>query len=306
MESSYRSILETTGPWSFSESVRFLEGFTPAAMTPAGEAVLRLAFVLDGCSRAAGVVVRPADGRDDRVEVFAVGEEPELAVEQVRRILSIDRDGAGVEAVAERDPVVGRLWRERRFLRPVLFLSPYEAAAWAIIGNRIRIRQAARIKAEMARDLGTAVTLPDGTEAFAFPAPPVLATLAGYPGLTERKIAWLRGIGEAAMRGELRTDRLRSMTFEDAMAHLCEIKGIGPFGAELILLRGAGEMDRIPRNESRFGRAVTLVYGRDDVPSSEEIAAIASAWTPYRTWVTLLLRTVLEERTGEISGSGSA
>src|ERR671938_136124 len=40
---------------------------------------------------------------------------------------------------------------------PVGFFSPYEAAAWALIGHRIRIVQAARIKERMAAELGQAV-----------------------------------------------------------------------------------------------------------------------------------------------------
>lgn len=234
-----------------------------------------------------------------RVRVMGHGD-PEIVVEQVQRILSLDHDGGGVVDVANRDPVIGRLWEERNFLRPVLFNSPYEAAAWAIIGNRIRIRQAARIKAEMARDLGTAIEL-DGVTEHAFPAPHVLAELPDYPGLTERKVTWLRGIGEAAVDGVLHASRLRSMPAGDALAALCDLNGIGPFGAELILLRGAGEADRMPNNEARFGRAVALAYGLDDMPSPDKLVALAERWRPYRTWVAVLLRSMLEERTQEIA-----
>jgi len=293
--------LDTRGPWSFAESVRFLEGFEPAALTPSGQAVLRLALIPDGAAEAAGVLIRPLDGADDRVEVLVSGGARERAVEQVRRVLSIDRDGSGIANVAARDAVIGPLWRARGYLRPVLFHSPYEAAAWAIIGNRIRIRQAARIKAGMARDMGAAVTLPDGVTVHAFPAPQALATLEGYPGLSDRKVAWLRGIGEAALRGDLLTDRLREMPVEAALDHLQSLDGIGPFGAELILLRGAGEVDLAPRHEQRFARAVAMVYDLDSTPTSAELEAISDGWRPYRTWVAVLLRRVLEDRTHEIA-----
>ncbi len=39
-------------------------------------------------------------------------------------------------------------------LLPVCFHSPYEAATWAIIGNRIRMPQAAAIKAHIAHQHG--------------------------------------------------------------------------------------------------------------------------------------------------------
>ena len=70
----------------------------------------------------------------------------EVVRDQVKRILSLDTDGNGFPQVGVRDPVVGKLQEGYPGLRPVLFYSPYEAAAWAIIGNRIQIVQAAKIK----------------------------------------------------------------------------------------------------------------------------------------------------------------
>lgn len=288
------TLLEARGPYSFSESVRFLEDFTPAAIEASGETVLRLAFVPDGEMNAAGVSMRPAAERDDQVYVRAVGDVSfERTMQQVRRILSLDHDGRDVAAVAKRDPVIERLWKRKQYLRPVLFNSPHEAAAWVIIGNRIRMQQAARIKAELARHLGETISI-DGIPVHAFPAPSVLAELSGFPGLTERKVAWLRGVGEAAAAGQLNTLRIRSMAPEEALEDLQQMKGIGPFGAELILLRGAGEADWIPHHETRFSRAVEQAYGLDEPPTAQRLEEMADAWKPFRTWVAVLLRSVLE------------
>lgn len=50
----------------------------------------------------------------------------------------LDVDGRGFLEVAQRDPVVGGLQRRYPGLRPVCSYSPYEAAAWSIMGNRAR------------------------------------------------------------------------------------------------------------------------------------------------------------------------
>jgi len=86
-----------------------------------------------------------------------------------------------------RDPVVGELQVRYPGLRLVLFYSPYEAAAWAIIGHRIRIVQAAKIKARMAEELGRVVEV-DGKEEHAFLGPSSLLELGSFPGLSERKV----------------------------------------------------------------------------------------------------------------------
>lgn len=287
------------GPYSLAASVRFLEGFVPAAYTGAETGHFHLAFVADGSFAVAGVCIRAEGGT---VVVEVVGDaEPEVVRNQVARILSLDVDGRGFPAVGERDPVIGRLQRRYPALRPVLFYSPYEAAAWALIGQRIRITQAARIKTRMAEELDPAVTIHDET-VHAFPGPARLTDLDTYPGLTSVKLERLRALGQAAMAGLLDAGRLRAAPPNRALAQLKELSGVGDFSAELILLRGVGEPDYLPTAEPRLANAIVRAYGLDRPPSATDLAELACAWRPYRTWVVLLLRTMLEDETHEITG----
>jgi DNA-3-methyladenine glycosylase II len=219
---------------------------------------------------------------------------------QVARILSLDVDGSGFPAVGERDPVVAGLQRRYPGLRPVGFWSPYEAAAWAIIGQRIRIRQAAAIKARMAEQLGEPVCFGDHV-VHAFPAPGHLARIGTFPGLSGRKPGQLRSIAAAALQGQLHAASLRALPYRQALAQLRQLPGIGDFSAELVLLRGAGDPDHIPRHDPRLARAVALAYGLPQPPSGAQLLRLSKNWQPYRTWVTLLLRTLLEDHTGEIA-----
>jgi DNA-3-methyladenine glycosylase II len=181
------------------------------------------------------------------------------------------------------------------------FWSPYEAAAWTIIGHRIRITQAAAIKARMAEQLGEPVGF-GGRTVHAFPSPQRLAGLEEFRGLSGRKPEWLRSLARAALDGQLDTARLRAMPHEDAMADLKKLPGIGDFSAGLTLLRGAGDPDAVPGQEPRLARAVALAYELPGPATPEQILQISENWRPYRTWVTLLLRTQLEYETGEITG----
>jgi len=291
--------LRPRGPYALAASVRFLEGFAPAAYESATPGHLHMAFVADGGAAVAGVCVR-AEGGGVVGEI--VGDaDPGVVRAQGARILSLDVDGSGFPAVGARDPVIGRLQARYPGLRPVLFYSPYEAAAWALIGQRIRIAQAARIKARMAEELGPAVTV-HGERLHAFPGPARLADLDAFPGLTMQKVERLRALGVAAADGALDAARLRALPSEDALARLKELPGIGDFSAQLILLRGAGEPDYLPTAEPRLGRAVARAYGLDHPPSATDLTTLAAAWRPYRTWATVLLRTMLEDETHEIAG----
>jgi len=92
------------------------------------------------------------------------------------------------------------------------------------------------------------------------------------------------------------------MPHEEAMADLKKLPGIGDFSAGLTLLRGAGAPDAVPGQEPRLARAVALAYGLPGPATPEQLREISESWRPYRTWVTLLLRTRLEYETGEITG----
>jgi DNA-3-methyladenine glycosylase II len=298
------------GPFSLAASIGFLEGFTPAWYSSArssdpADKVLELAFPVEGSWRTVGVRARQdADGEVTAEIVSPAEPGPDLVAEvrpQVERILSLDVDGSGFAAVGERDAVVGEVQRKYPGLRPVGFWSPYEAAAWTIIGHRIRITQAAAIKARMAEQLGEPVSFGDRV-VHAFPAPQRLAELDTFPGLAGRKPEWLRSVARAALDGQLDAARLRAMPPEEALADLKKLPGIGDFSAGLTLLRGAGAPDAVPVAEPRLARAVAQAYGLPGPAAPEQVREISERWRPYRTWVTLLLRTQLEYETGEITG----
>lgn len=304
------------GPFSLAAALGFLEGFTPARYEDtAQDQVLRLAFPADDGHSTVGVAVRQADGPQGIVEAQAtlhtglplpyerragtsaeaepVPSSPgmEALRQQVARILSLDVDGGGFPRLAEGDPVVAELVSAYPGLRPVCFHSPYEAAAWALIGHRIRMVQAAAIKARIAQRHGQHVTVADRT-LHAFPTPLVLRQLDRVPGLPDIKVERMRHLADAALAGDLDAAHLRALPARDALAHLQTLPGIGPFSAELILIRGAGHPDVFPRHEPRLHAAMRLAYGSTDPDASDtdRLADISNRWAPYRSWVALLLR----------------
>lgn len=290
MSSRFR--ITPQGPFSLEAGTKFLEGFTPASYEgSASRDHLHLAFCVEGTWEVAGVCVRQGPAVVVG-EAFGAADTAAVRV-QVRRILSLDVDATAFSTVGRRDPVVGRLQARYPGLRPVLFWSPYEAACWTVIGQRVRMEQAANVKKRMAEELGDTVDI-HGDVVSAFPPPRRLAALEGFPGLFGPKVERLRSIGEAALEGNLDSTTLRSLEPDVAMDHLRELPGIGSFSAELILVRGAGEPDHFPRHERRLHRAMAAAYGLGSEPSTEVLSAIAERWRPFRSWVAVLFRRDLE------------
>ena len=169
------------------------------------------------------------------------------------------------------------------------FYSPYEAACWAIISNRIRMTQAASVRKAITAQFGSPVDI-HGDRMPAFPAPEQLLQMTDSPGLFGRKVEYLHGVAHAALDGRLDAARLRSLSDEQALAELRELSGIGPFASELILLRGCGHPDYVSLLEPRLRRAIGRAYELGHDPSDDEVRRIADGWRPYRMWVSLLLR----------------
>jgi DNA-3-methyladenine glycosylase II len=207
------------------------------------------------------------------------------AAAQVCRFLSLDIDARGWPDVARRDPVIADAQQQLPGLRPCGFYSPCEAAAWSVLSQRIRITQAAKLRADLVDRYGD-----DG----AFPAPQRLRDLdLDLPG---RKTEYLHAVAQAALDGRLDAADLRAVDPEQAIAIVQDIKGIGPFAAELVVLRGANAPDVLPHHEHRLDAEIIERYGPD-----RSLDEIATAWRPYRTWATVHLRALRERRTHEIS-----
>jgi DNA-3-methyladenine glycosylase II len=200
-------------------------------------------------------------------------------------MLSLDHDGAAYAAIAQRDQVVADLQAARPGLRPVLYASPYEAAAWAIISARLRAPQALAVRRRLAEDHGETV---EGLATF--PAPERVLALTEVHGLNAEKVARLHAVASAALSGGLDAAALGAAPPDEALARIREIRGLGPFLAELVLLRGAGAADVLPMHAPRIRAAVQAAYGLTEPPGDERLLEIADAWRPFRSWVCLLLR----------------
>ena len=276
---------EVLGPWSLETSRRFWEGFTPAALAgqPAG-AGLRAVFCAEGDWRRAQAEVTQAG---DTARVVLAGDgDLDAAAAQVRRFLALDVDGRGWPEVGRRDPVIADARERLPGLRPCGFHSPYEAAAWSVLAQRLRIAQAARLRAELIARHGE-----DG----AFPPPHALAR-AGLD-LPGRKSEYLQAVAEAAVDGLLDGAALRALDPDEAVQRVQQVKGLGPFAAELAVLRGANAPDALPRHERRLDAEIAERYG-----PGRTLAQVSQAWRPYRTWAAVHQRALREQRTGEIAG----
>jgi DNA-3-methyladenine glycosylase II len=298
------------GPFSLAEAALF--GFGQRSDS-AWDGVMRLAFGLDGYEQPVGVEVRQDDSGLVSCTIGSVANagaavpgaavpgaasatsEPALrpnlaAVErQVARVLSLDHDGTEFTQIADRDPVMARLQQVAPGLRPPLFYSPYEAAAWSVLSARRPVRQMMAVRQRLSEAHGATFDLA-GQRLAAFPLPEALLNVESFPGIAAEKLERLHGVARAAMNGQLDVDNLIELGPEAAMARLQQIKGIGPFYSSLIVIRGTGFADVLPVAEPQALALTAQLYDVDEPLTEKRFREIAEPWRPLRTWAVVLIR----------------
>jgi DNA-3-methyladenine glycosylase II len=285
--------LRPRGAFSLQESALFGFGqrMRPGgvgARDPGFDGVMRLAFCVDGDYEAqVGVEVRQDDDGVHGVVHGAAG--PAVVERQVARMLSLDHDATDYDRVGGRDPVIARLQAAAPGLRPPLFHSPYEAAAWAVLSARRAGWQMDRVRTQLGRAHGRVFELA-GAEVAALPTPSALLRLTGFDGIEEARLERIHGVARAAAEGLLDAAALRAMDPQEAMTAVQRIKGIGPFYAALVVIRATGVTDVLPTDEPKALELAGRLYGDGSPLSVEWFTEVAEAWRPWRTWCTVLLR----------------
>src|SRR6185437_4496367 len=115
-------------------------------------------------------------------------------------------------------------------------------------------------------------------------------------GLSARKIATLRRSGEALVSGALDAAMLEERPSHDAAALLQQLKGIGPWTATVILLRGLGRLDVFPMNDTSVAHNIALVAGDEPL----DVAGILGALSPQQGMLYYHLLLARLEARGEV------
>jgi DNA-3-methyladenine glycosylase II len=282
-----RIILPVEGPFSLGAAASFGFGPNTGRAFPDGS-VMRLAFVADDLRHHVGAVLTQLP--DGSLAADVTGDVPPDAAEaQVRRILSVDTGVDAWLAAGRVDRVLGDVQAAYPGLRPVLFHSPYEAAAWSVLSQRRHRAQAITLRRRLNEAAGATFELAGQAET-AFPLPERLLAVAQFPGIEDTRMAQLHGVARAALDGHLEAAVLRSMSPQAALADLQRINGLGPVYATLVYLRSTGVTDALTLGEPRLADYLRHYYDLPAAPSAAEIERLAERWRPFRTWAAVLFR----------------
>jgi len=108
-------------------------------------------------------------------------------------------------------------------------------------------------------------------------------------GFSRPKIVYARSLAKQCEDGFLQTDRLQSLSDNDAIAALTTVKGIGQWTAEIYLLFALGRRDVLPAGDLALLVAIKYLCSLPERPTPTDLRSRAKSWQPWRGAVAHLL-----------------
>ena len=186
--------------------------------------------------------------------------------------------------LAASDPIMARIIATAKPLAATAHEDLYRALLNSILSQQLSVKAARTIRGRME------ALFPDN-----YPAPELLLALPVEAlrgaGVSGQKAGYLRAVAEFAQRGELEYGQLRDLDEEALTRHLTQIKGVGRWTAQMLLMFALGRPDVFPEGDLGIQNAMRRHYELTETgkPLLTRMQQIAEAWRPHRTTASRLL-----------------
>jgi 3-methyladenine DNA glycosylase/8-oxoguanine DNA glycosylase len=195
--------------------------------------------------------------------------------------MSLTFDPAEALAVLRRkDKVLAKVIRNAGpfTLKPERMVSPFHALLEAIVHQQLSGKAAKTIYGRVA------ALLPQPKR----PTPEALLRLKEKQlrgaGLSNNKYLAIRDLSEKTLDGTVPTlAKLRKMSDSEIVERLTEVRGIGVWTVEMLLMFRLGRPDVLPVADLGVRHGFKLTYGLPEMPHVDHLTEHAERWRPFRS-----------------------
>lgn len=185
-----------------------------------------------------------------------------------------------IDHLSNVDPVMRRLIKEVGpfLLKPKVRRSPFESLARAIAYQQLHDKAAESIlKRFMALFPGRRFPRPDALLAMNIRS-------IRQAGFSQPKIMALRDLASKTLDGTVPTTRIINKLDDEAIIErLIEVRGIGRWTVEMLLIFQLGRPDVLPVDDFGVRNGFRIAYGRRSMPTPKQVLQYGERWRPYRT-----------------------
>lgn len=192
------------------------------------------------------------------------------------RALTRKRLGEAQAELSARDPKLGALIAQ---VGPCTLLPRREGTHFAHLARNIVYQQlsggaAATIHGHFLALLGADV--PEPTVVLAHSDEALRSC-----GLSVAKVRAIRDLAEHVRDGRLPLDALDTMTDEAIIDALVQVRGIGPWTAQMFLMFRLGRPDVLPVLDLGVRKGAQKIYRMRSLPDAARLARVARNWRPW-------------------------
>lgn len=205
-----------------------------------------------------------------------------------RRLLGLDIDPRPFEAHIEATPALRPLLGRRRGLRIPQTATVFEAIAWSIVGQQVNLAFAFKLRRAMIELAG-----PRCGAFLAHPDAPRVANL-DYSDLTRRqfsrsKAEYLIDTARLIASGRVDPEAWPRQSAAAVSAALTAIRGIGPWSANYVMMRGCAFRDCVPLGDTGLTSSLHEFFRLRQRPDAKRTERLMRVFSPYRSLATFHL-----------------
>jgi DNA-3-methyladenine glycosylase II len=182
--------------------------------------------------------------------------------------------------LADTDPRMAQLIaRSRRYnIAPAVAIRPFDALAESIAYQQLSGKAAATIFGRV-RALYPKRKRLDPEQLLATPDETLRAA-----GLSRAKTAALKDLAAKTIDGTVPSSRaLLRMSDDEIIARLTQVRGIGRWTVEMLLLFDLGRPDVWPVDDYGVRKGFAKTFARRKLPTPKQLMNIGEKWRPYRS-----------------------
>jgi len=191
----------------------------------------------------------------------------------------MDHDPAHRHLSASDPRIAALIARSRRYeIEPAVSIRPFDALAESIVYQQLHGKAAAAIWSRV-RALYPKRKRLDPSKVLATPNKRLRAA-----GLSRAKIAAIKDLAAKTMDGTVPSGRvLLKMSDDEIIASLTQVRGIGRWTVEMLLLFDLGRPDVWPVDDYGVRKGFAKTFSRRKLPTPKQLLKFGEKWRPHRS-----------------------
>ncbi len=206
-------------------------------------------------------------------------------IKTIEDMFDIKLDLNGFYNSIDNDPilynVINRLYGLRSPSTPTLF----EAFIRAFVEQQLPLKISNKIINRIIKNIGRHIEI-DAIKYYSFPTIEQLArvdeSLLRNCGLSRRKIDYIKNFSNKVLTGEINLDELLKLDDTNLLDKLLEIKGIGRWTAEYVMIRGMHRYSVTPADDLFLRKVISHYYFNDAKITGDKVREVCNRWGEWK------------------------